>query len=139
LTTVVTSDRHFGDFTGMAAPLQTLVAHPDDTDEARRFGMRDRDASAESSGIPAGSTFPLPDADLVTAAWSDRPPAGVFPSRPDKAKTVSGAMLAVGAALLLFVPVGGVLFLVAGGLGLAIAFEASVGGPQPAFHRPINR
>jgi hypothetical protein len=90
--------------------------------------MRDRDASVESSGTPASSSFPLPDAELVTAAWSDHPPAGVFPSRPDKAKTVSGAMLAIGAALLLFVPVGGVLFLVAGGLGLAIASEASVSG-----------
>jgi hypothetical protein len=90
--------------------------------------MRDRDASVESSGTLASSAFPLPDAELVTAAWSDRPPAGVFPSRPDKAKTVSGAMLAIGAALLLFVPVGGVLFLVAGGLGLAIASEASVSG-----------
>ena len=90
--------------------------------------MRDRDASGESSGIPTGSTFPLPDADLVAAAWSDPPVAGVFPSRPDKAKALSGAMLAIGVALLLIVPLGGALFLVAGGLGLAIAAETPVSG-----------
>jgi len=94
--------------------------------------MRDRDASVESSGVPASSTSPLPDAELVTAAWTDPPPAGGFPSRPDKAKTVSGAMLAVGVAPLLFAALGGALFLVAGGLGLAIASEAPVGGsPTP--------
>jgi hypothetical protein len=32
-------------------------------------------------------------------------------------------MLAIGAALFLFVPLGGALFLVAGGLGLAISSE----------------
>jgi hypothetical protein len=90
----------------MAAPLQTLVAHPEDTDEARRSGMRDPSA--------------LPDAETVVIAWTDSPKSG-SPSRPDKAKTVSGAMLALGAALLLFVPISGVFFLVAGGLGLTMA------------------
>jgi hypothetical protein len=98
----------------MAAPLQTLVAHPDDTsDEARRSAVRD--------------AFPLPDADMVTAVWADRPPGGWspgHPDRPDKAKSLSRGMLALGAGLLLFVPVGGALFLAAGVLGLAIASEA---------------
>ena len=117
----------------MAAPLQTLVAHPDDMDEARGPGMRDPSASVESRpASPPSSTFRLPDADLVTAAWTDPPPGGGFPTRSDKAKRVSGAMLALGVALLAFVPVGGVLFLIAGGLGLAIAAEAPAGGsPTP--------
>jgi hypothetical protein len=111
----------------MAAPLQTLVAHPDDTDEARRPGMRDPSASVESPPASPSSTFALPDADLVHAAWTDLPPGGGVPSRPDKAKSVSGAMLALGVALMLFVPVGGVFFLMAGGLGLAIASETPAG------------
>ena len=85
--------------------------------------MRGRDASVKSSGVPASSPFPLPDAETVTAAWSDPPRAGLVPSRPDKAKAVSTVMLAVGFGLLLFVPLGGALFLVAGGLGLTIASE----------------
>ena len=32
----------------MAAPLQTLVAHPDETDGARRPGLRDPSASVDS-------------------------------------------------------------------------------------------
>ncbi|HET9444040.1 MAG TPA: hypothetical protein VFO65_11995 [Acidimicrobiales bacterium] len=43
------------------------------------------------------------------------------------AKIVSAAMLALGLALLLVLPLGGVLFLVAGGLGLAIASESPLG------------
>ncbi|HEU5448231.1 MAG TPA: hypothetical protein VFW57_04395 [Acidimicrobiia bacterium] len=85
--------------------------------------MRDPSASVESPPASLSSTFALPDADLVRAAWADLPPGAAFPTRPDKAKSVSVAMLALGAALLLFVPVGGVFFLVAGGLGLTIASE----------------
>jgi hypothetical protein len=85
--------------------------------------MRIRDASADfSSGDPT-SRFPLPDIDVVAAAWSDRPPAGEFPPRPDRANAFSGVMLALGVALLLVVPLGGALFLVAGGLGLVISSE----------------
>ena len=85
--------------------------------------MRDPSASVESPPASPSSTFALPDADLVYAAWIDLPPGGVA-TRPDKAKSVSAAMLALGVAVLWFVPVGGVFFLVAGGLGLAIASEA---------------
>jgi hypothetical protein len=113
----------------MAAPLQTLVAHPDDTDEARRPGMRDPDAAFEPPPVPSNSSLPLPDAELVSAAWSNQQPGSGFPTRSDKAKAMSGAMLAIGIALLMFVPLGGALFLVAGGLGLAIASEASVSPP----------
>jgi hypothetical protein len=63
---------------------------------------------------------------MVYTAWTEPSGAG-FPSRPDKAKSMSAAMLALGVALLLFVPVGGVFFLIAGGLGLAIASEAPAG------------
>lgn len=97
----------------MAAPLQTLVAHPEDTDEDRRSGMPDPSA--------------LPDAEMVVIAWTDSPRGG-SPSRPDKAKSLSAAMLVLGAALLLFVPISGVFFLVAGGLGLTVASGES----QPA-------
>lgn len=65
----------------------------------------------------------LPDTDMVAVAWTDSPSRG-SPSRPDKAKSLSGAMLALGAALMLFVPISGVFFLVAGGLGLTIASGA---------------
>jgi len=77
--------------------------------------MQDPGASVESSS--------LPNADQVAVAWTDWSGAGV-PLRPDKAKSLSGVMLALGAALLLFVPVSGVFFLVAGGLGLAISSGA---------------
>jgi hypothetical protein len=110
----------------MVAPLQTLVAHPDDTDEARRPGMRDPSAAFDPPSQPS-TTFTLPNADLVRAAWTDPPPGGGFPSRPDKAKSVSAAMLALGVALLLLVPVAGVFFLIAGGVGLVIASEAPAG------------
>jgi HD-like signal output (HDOD) protein len=66
--------------------------------------MRHPSASVESSAASPSSTFPLPDAALVTAAWSDLLAAGVFPSRPDKAKTVSGAMLHRLGALVLHRP-----------------------------------
>jgi len=52
-----------------------------------------------------------------------------FELHPDKAKTVSRAMLALGAGLLVFVPLGGALFLLSGVLGLAIASEGP--GPPP--------
>ncbi len=85
--------------------------------------MRDHGVSHESSAVSLGGGFPLPGADVVAEAWSDRSPAGVFPQRPDKAKTMSAAMLGLGAALLLFVPLGGALLLVSGGVGLAISWE----------------
>jgi hypothetical protein len=85
--------------------------------------MRNRDASAGSSSVDPTRALTLPDTDVVAAAWSNRPPAGEFPPRPDKAKAFSGAMLAIGFALFLFVPLGGALFLVAGGLGLTISSE----------------
>lgn len=66
----------------------------------------------------------LPDAEMVAVAWTDSLRGG-SPSRPDKAKTLSGAMLALGAALLLFVPISGVFFLVAGGLGLTMTSAAT--------------
>ncbi len=91
--------------------------------------MRDPSASVESPPASPNSTFALPDADLVHAAWTD-PPPGARPSRPDKAKSMSAAMLALGIALLLFVPVGGVFFLMAGGLGLVIASETPTGVPS---------
>ena len=59
----------------------------------------------------------LPDADMVPSR----------PDRPDKAKSLSEAMLALGAVLLFFVPISGVFFLIAGGLGLTLA-----SGPQPS-------
>jgi hypothetical protein len=66
--------------------------------------------------------FPLPD-------------AGPIEARPDRAKkVVSGVMLVLGIALLLFVPLGGALFLTAGGLGLVIASEPedTTTRPQPS-------
>lgn len=66
----------------------------------------------------------LPDAETVVIAWTDSPRGG-SPSRPDKAKSLSGAMLALGVVLLLFVPISGVFFLVAGGLGLTMASTAA--------------
>lgn len=89
--------------------------------------MRDSSAPLESSPASSGSTFALPDADMVYAAWMDLPSGAGFPSRPDKAKTMSAAMLVLGIALVLFVPVGGVFFLLAGGLGLTIASEKPAG------------
>ena len=89
--------------------------------------MRDPSASFESPPTTPSSTFALPNADMVHTAWTDRPPGDGLPSRPDKAKSVSAAMLALGVALLLFVPVAAVFFLLAGGLGLAIASEAPAG------------
>ena len=97
--------------------------------------MRDPSESVKSPAAAPGSTFPLSDTDVVTAAWADLPPGGRFPGRPDrpdKAKSVSRAMLALGAGLLLFVPLGGALFLTAGVLGLAIASEAPVGDSSGA-------
>ena len=88
--------------------------------------MRDPSASFDPPPAPSAA-FTLPDADLVYAAWTHPPQARGTPSRPDKAKTVCAAMLALGAALLLFVPISGVFFLVAGGLGLTIASEAPAG------------
>ena len=90
--------------------------------------MRKRDASASP---PAGDPHRLllPNTDVVATAWSDRPPAVEVPDRPDKAKALSAAMLAIGIALLVFVPLGGALFLVAGGLGLLLSSEAQPPSP----------
>jgi hypothetical protein len=88
--------------------------------------MRDPSASFDPPPAPS-ATFALPDADLVRAAWADPPPGSGFPSRPDKTKSACAAMLGLGVALLFFVPISGVFFLVAGGLGLTIASEASAG------------
>ena len=87
--------------------------------------MRDRDPSAGSSSVDPTSRLPLHDPGVVAAAWADRPPTEALPPRPDQAKAISRAMLALGAALLLVVPLGGALFLVAGGLGLAISAQPS--------------
>jgi hypothetical protein len=92
--------------------------------------MRDRHPSNGSSSVDPTSRLPLPDTDVVAAAWAYRPPTETLPPRPDQAKAVSRAMLALGAALLLVVPLGGALFLVAGGLGLAISSE-----PSSSTHR----
>jgi hypothetical protein len=46
---------------------------------------------------------------------------------------MSAAMLVLGAALLLFVPLGGALLLVSGGLGLAISWEAPMAGLTTAL------
>ena len=100
--------------------------------------MRIFSASVESPPASPSNTFALPDADLVTAAWTDPPPGDGFPSRLDKAKSLSRAMLALGAALLIFVPVSGVFFLVAGGLGLAIAAEATAAA-QPSPSSPTDQ
>jgi hypothetical protein len=96
--------------------------------------MRVPSASVESPAAPSGRTFALPDADLVSAAWIDYPAAGGFPTRPDMAKSVSRAMLAVGVALLLFAPLGAVFLLLAGVLGLIIASE----GPTSAATTAIQ-
>jgi hypothetical protein len=102
--------------------------------------MRDHRASVESSAVSPGSRFPLPGADVVAAAWSDNFTAGVFPQRPDKAKIMSAAVLVLGATFLLFVPLGGALLLVTGGLGLAISSEGRTGGPATttASHPPTS-
>ena len=97
--------------------------------------MRDPTGSVESRVAGPASSFRLPDADVVTAAWADRPPRGWLPGRPDrpdKATSLSRAMLALGAALLVFVPVAGALFVAAGVLGLAIASEAPLGNSSRA-------
>lgn len=89
--------------------------------------MRVPSASIDSPPVPGSSrsAFPDLDLDLAIAAWADPAPGSGLPARPDKAKSVGAVMLALGAAVLVFVPVAGVLFLIAGGLGLAIASEAT--------------
>jgi hypothetical protein len=73
----------------MAALLQTLVAHPDDTDEARRPGMRDPSASVEPPSTSSSSTFALPDADLAHAVWTNLPLGAGFPT-PAVSTTATG-------------------------------------------------
>jgi hypothetical protein len=89
--------------------------------------MRMRPAAVEPAGAPFTAIFPAPDGEPLNAARAGRPPAGEVPACADEARRVSGAMLALGISLLVFVPVAGVLFLVAGGLGLAIAAESPGG------------
>ena len=56
--------------------------------------MQDPSASVETA---PPSSIPLPDAGLVTAAaWPDLTAGGRSAVRPDKAKSVSRAMLALG-------------------------------------------
>ena len=94
--------------------------------------MRDQGASAESSAVSLGGSFPLPGADTVAKAWSERPAEGVvIPEHPEKARTIAAAMLVLGAALLLFVPLGGALLIVSGGIGLAISMEGPAGRAAP--------
>ena len=62
--------------------------------------MRDQRVSAESSAVGPG-----------------------IADRSDKAKSMSVAMLLIGLALLWSVPLGGALFVAAGGLGLAMTVE----------------
>jgi hypothetical protein len=95
--------------------------------------MRVPSASVEPS-VPSSRTLALPDADLVSAAWIDYPAAAGFPTRPDMAKSVSRAMLALGVALLLFAPIGAVFLLIAGVLGLIIGSE----GPTSAATTAIQ-
>ena len=98
--------------------------------------MGDPSASIESPFASSTRTFALPDADQVMAAWADPPPGNGLPARPDTAKTICAVMLALGAALLLFVPVGGVLFLIAGALGLVVAAETTTVPSAPAKGAP---
>jgi len=94
--------------------------------------MRVFSASVESPVAPSGGTFALPDADTVSAAWSDYPAAAGYPTRPDMAKSMSRAMLALGVALLLFAPIGAVFLLLAGALGLIIGSEGSTSAATTA-------
>jgi hypothetical protein len=96
--------------------------------------MRAPSTSVESLAAPSGGTFALPDVDLVSAAWIDYPATAGFPTRPDIAKSVSRAMMALGIILLLFVPLGAAFLLLAGVLGLSIASE----GPASAATTAIQ-
>ena len=82
--------------------------------------MRTPSASAEPPAPESGRNLALPDAELVSAAWLDYPVAAGLPTRPDMAKSVSRAMLAIGIALLFFAPLGAVFLLIAGVLGLTM-------------------
>ena len=91
--------------------------------------MRDHGAPAESSAISLGSMFPLPGADSFAQTWSERPPDEVvIPDHPEKATAISAAMLVLGAALLMFVPIVGAVVIVSGGIGLAISWEGPLAG-----------
>ena len=84
--------------------------------------MRDPSASVESPSPSWSSLSTVPDADSISIEWTDHSGISV-PSRPDKRKIVAAAMLILGVALLFFVPVSAVFFLIAGGIGLAGAWE----------------
>lgn len=94
--------------------------------------MRELSTSVESPSASPSSPLAVPDADSIAVAWTD-PSGGASPCRSDKAKSLSAAMLTLGVALLLFVPVSAVFLLVAGGLGLTIAFGAPR-PPSPTLH-----
>lgn len=100
--------------------------------------MQDPDASLESSTVSLGNNRSLPSADAVAAAWPDRPPGGMVPEHSEKAQAVSAALLVLGAALLFFVPLGGALLLVSGGLGLAICWEPPITGLATASSITTN-
>lgn len=87
--------------------------------------MQDRDARIETGRVPLTGPVPSRTA-IIDGSWPPAP-EGAFPTHPDKAKAVSGAMVALGATLLLFVPLGGALLVAAGGLGLVISLETSFG------------
>jgi hypothetical protein len=82
------------------------------------------------------SSVPLPDADHVATAWADTSSAGVIPLSPDKAKSVSVAMLFLGVVLLWLVPLGGAFLLSTAGLGLTIFWEPQPGDPRPRRRSP---
>jgi hypothetical protein len=84
--------------------------------------MRDHAAAAESKAVSLRIDFPLPGADTIAAAWSEPAPEGVAPECPEKARTISAAMLFLGA------PEG----VAPECLGLAIWWEAPLGGPSSA-------
>ena len=90
-------------------------------------------ATASHPWVPSALSAAT-DADLISVAWIDYPAAAGFPTRPDLAKGVSRAMLALGVALLLFAPIGAMFLLLAGVLGLTIGSE----GPTSAATTAIQ-
>jgi hypothetical protein len=98
--------------------------------------MRDHGVSIDSPDVGPGSSFPLPDADFVAAAWLDTSPAGMTPQHPDKAKSVSVTLLLLGIALLWLVPLGGALLLGTAGLGPTLFWQAQPGGPLSSRRGP---
>ena len=86
--------------------------------------MRDDAASADSAAAGLGSSFPIPGADAMARAWSERSPeSDVSPQHPEKAQALSAALLVLGVGLVWFVPLGGALLFVSGCLGLATLWD----------------